>query len=201
MEKREKLYVCWCHIKARCNNPNSKDYKYYGGKGIKMCEEWSQDYLSFKQWALDSGYQEGLEIDRIKNDKDYCPENCRWRTRKEQMNNTTHNHLLTYNGETKTMAQWADEFDMPYGMLKQRINKCQWSVEKALTTPTRKTMSKDKLGEGIKKVGRKHFLTYQGVTKTVAQWEKDLGLYTDKIARYVRKGYSAKDCIELSLKE
>jgi len=78
------LYTTWAAMKRRCNNPNSTQYKYYGGKGIKVCEEW-QDYRQFKAWALSHGYAEGLTIDRIDSGKDYEPENCQWITMRENI--------------------------------------------------------------------------------------------------------------------
>ena len=80
------LYTKWADMKDRCTNPNNRAYKWYGGKGVKVCAEW-QSYPAFKQWALESGYQPGLTIDRRDPDRDYCPENCRWLTHAE---NTRH---------------------------------------------------------------------------------------------------------------
>ena len=75
-----KLYRIWAGIKSRCNNKKSSGYKYYGGKGIIVCQEWQNDFLSFYNWAMENGYEKGLEIDRIENDKGYSPDNCRCTT-------------------------------------------------------------------------------------------------------------------------
>ena len=131
-----RLYGIWLNMKARCTNPNSGNHKDYLDRGIKVCEEW-MDYMSFKEWALSHGYRDDLSIDRVDNDGNYCPENCRWATQSEQMRNTRSNHLLTFNGETKTMVEWSEIYGIPYHTLKARINKYGFSTEEALTIPVR----------------------------------------------------------------
>ena len=84
---KESLYFRWIGIKERCNNPNAYNYKNYGLRGIKVCKEWNDDYLKFRQWALNNGYKENLTIDRINVNGNYEPANCRWTTWKEQNNN------------------------------------------------------------------------------------------------------------------
>lgn len=82
-----KLYHVWANMKQRCLNSRNKRYKDWGGRGITVCKEWLESYDNFKAWALSSGYHEGLSIDRIDNDGDYCPDNCRWATASEQRRN------------------------------------------------------------------------------------------------------------------
>ena len=106
--RNTRLYAIWHGMKQRTLEQTNKAYENYGGRGIEICEEW-KNFEKFKQWALKNGYEDGLTIDREDNNGDYCPENCRWATYKTQANNRSNNVLIEYNGETKTVSQWAEE--------------------------------------------------------------------------------------------
>ena len=121
-------------MKTRCGNPKHHEYHNYGGKGISVCDEWKGSFQAFREWAIESGYADGLTIDRSDNEKNYCPENCRWATYKQQANNKTQNHLVTYNGKTQSIAQWAEELGINRVTLQARINRYGWDIEKAMTT-------------------------------------------------------------------
>lgn len=86
-EKKTRLYRIWHGMKQRCFNPNDKDYEKYGGRGITICDEWKEDFCKFRDWALDNGYSHELSIDRIENDGNYEPNNCRWATQSQQNSN------------------------------------------------------------------------------------------------------------------
>lgn len=131
-ESRTRLYVIWNNMKQRCGNPNSIEYHLYGGRGISVCDEWQSSYEAFRDWALANGYKSGLSIDRKENDGPYCPDNCRWATAREQANNTRRNRLLTYDGETRSIAEWARVIGVKPVTLRSRIDKYHWSVEDAL---------------------------------------------------------------------
>lgn len=132
------LFTVWYDIKRRCYDESRYCYKNYGGRGITMCDEWRDDFKSFYDWAMTHGYNEGLTIDRINNDGNYEPGNCRWATMKSQCNNRRSNKYLTYNNRTQTIAEWADEYGLNQHTLYSRINSYGWSIEKALITPVRK---------------------------------------------------------------
>ena len=129
-----RLYRIWTNMKSRCYNVNFPKYKVYGGKGIKVCNEWLNSFISFKKWALTNGYKDSLTLDRINIQGDYAPENCRWATMKQQENNRTNNHLITYKGVTKTMKQWSEELGIPYNCLQMRLNTYGYSIEEAFTS-------------------------------------------------------------------
>ena len=87
-DSRGRLYCIWINMKQRCGNPNAWEYSAYGGRGISVCDEWLYNFIAFRDWALLNGYEKTLTIDRIDNDKGYCPENCRWIPQSEQYKNT-----------------------------------------------------------------------------------------------------------------
>lgn len=132
----QRLYNIWCGIKDRCYNKNSNAYVYYGYKGVIMCEEWLNDFCAFRDWALQNGYKDSLTIDRIDVNGNYEPLNCRWATMKEQANNRTNSHYLTFEGKTMTISEWAKELNIKQSIVRQRIWK-GWTTDRALTQPVR----------------------------------------------------------------
>lgn len=125
------LYKVWQTMKQRCCNPRCRGYKWYGAKGVKVCEEW-QSVEKFYEWAIQNGYKAGLTIDRIDPSGDYEPANCRWVTMSEQQNNRSDTHLIEYQGKKHTLTEWSKQLNIPRGTLSNRLNMLGWSVERAL---------------------------------------------------------------------
>ena len=128
-------YNSWKCMIRRCKNHNAINYKSYGGRGIKVCQRWQ----TFENFLVDMGKRPSSQhsLDRVDMNGDYCPENCRWATRSEQANNTRRNRFITAFGKTQTMQQWADEIGVSRDTLRYRIDRHNWPVEKALTTPSK----------------------------------------------------------------
>lgn len=114
------LYNKWCSMKERCSNPHNKRYSRYGGRGIKVCDEWL-DFAKFRDWCLSNGYSQGLTIDRINNDGNYEPSNCRFISTSEQNRNYSRNHKITHNGKTLCIADWEKETGINRATLLWRI--------------------------------------------------------------------------------
>lgn len=131
-ESKTRIYIIWSRMIVRCEKDWSSHKKDYKDRGIAVCEEW-HDFFNFKKWALNNNYNEDLSIDRIDNDGNYCPENCRWATPKEQMRNTRRTKNITYKGKTQCIAAWEEELGLPRNVIWSRLNN-NWSIEKALTT-------------------------------------------------------------------
>ncbi|MBQ5655948.1 MAG: hypothetical protein IIV14_00755 [Bacteroidaceae bacterium] len=131
-ETGSRLYWIWHGMKARCLNAKDKRYGDYGGRGIKVCDEWLS-YEGFRDWAMANGYADNLTIDRLEVNGNYEPSNCRWATDVQQSNNKRNNRRITFNGKTQTIKQWADELGVKYNTLYFRIARSGWDVEKALT--------------------------------------------------------------------
>ena len=156
-----RIYECWKDMKKRCYNPKNKRYPDYGARGISVYHEWLGEHgaENFINWAMANGYRDDLTLDRIDVNSDYEPNNCRWATLKEQANNKRQNHLITYNGKTQTVTQWAEELNVNTRTLFSRIDR-GWTDEQILTTP----------------VTHAHYITFDGMTKTLNQWSKYTGV-------------------------
>ncbi|WP_374712976.1 hypothetical protein [Symbiobacterium terraclitae] len=173
-----KLYRIWSSMKHRCLNPADKHYANYGGRGIRICDEWLV-FENFLEWARASGYREGLTIERINNDGNYEPGNCKWVPKPEQSNNTRRSKLVTFRGRTMTLKDWAEELGLPYHLLQVRLTKYGWSVERAFTTPAIPQH-------------RSHvrLIEWQGETKSIAEWARFFGISEKLLYRRLAAGWS-----------
>ena len=118
----------------RCHDPRRKDYPKYGGRGIRVCDEWRSSFDVFEAWALSHGYKDGMTLDRICNNRGYSPGNCRWITKRQQSYNRKTNRLITLNGRTQTLEQWAAEMGIGPDVIKHREAR-GWSITEAILTP------------------------------------------------------------------
>lgn len=109
-----KLWHTYYSMLDRCYDKNNERYEIYGGRGIRVCDDWKNSFTSFSEWALQNGYQDKLTIDRINNNGDYEPSNCRWSTQKEQARNRSSNLMIKLNGELMTLIELSEKMEIPY---------------------------------------------------------------------------------------
>lgn len=183
LTKNSRLYGVWNNMKYRCNSNKGKAYDYYKKKGVKVCEEW-MDFNKFYAWAMENGYDQNAEkgactLDRIDVNGDYCPENCRWITIQEQQRNKTDNHYITAGGETKTMAEWAEEKGLAYNTMSNRVYK-GFDSETAVNMPTDT---------------KRHYIVIDGEKKTVTEWSKISGISVPAIIGRLNKGMDERSAV------
>ena len=167
-----RLYRIWENMKKRCNCVTNSAYPRYGGRGIHVCDEWNNDFVAFETWAMANGYSDKLSIDRIDNNSDYCPENCRWATDKEQSNNRRTTKYLTCRGETHNVAEWSEMTGVPMYEIRFRLYH-GWSVEDAIFTPLKK----------IKRVIRTDLEGNETLYESVRVAAEELGVSRSAISR------------------
>jgi hypothetical protein len=133
------IHRIWCGIKTRVGNPNHKDYQWYGARGVTMCEEWENDFMSFYTWSTNNGWKDGLQIDRKDVNGNYEPSNCRWVTNEVNSKNRRNTNLYTneLTGETLCASDWSKRLGGNQELVKSRIA-YGWSIQRAITEPIRK---------------------------------------------------------------
>lgn len=130
---KHRLYSIWKNMKNRCYNEKYYQYKDWGGRGIVVCDEWKHSFEAFYNWAMNNSYRDDLSIDRIDNDGNYKPSNCRWLTTKEQSYNRRSNVYLTYDGKTQTIMGWAKELNIKHiTIYARRLRHKDWTDEQCL---------------------------------------------------------------------
>lgn len=134
--KRHPLYVIWNGMKNRCKVPSDISYKNYGGRGIKIYSKWDNDFVSFYNWAIENGWSPGLSLERIRVNKNYHPNNCKWVIKKRQWRNKRNTIYINAFGENKCLMDWVEDNRciVPRGILYHRIVNLKWNAEKAITT-------------------------------------------------------------------
>lgn len=133
--RNHRLYRIWANMKSRCFNPNSSRYNRYGGRNISVCKEWRNDFKTFYDWAVCNGYDDSLSIDRIDNNGNYEPDNCRWETNKAQSRNKSSNKTIVLNCERKTLIEWSETYNINVKTIQDRLKR-GWSIQDAITTPS-----------------------------------------------------------------
>lgn len=183
------LYKRWCDIIRRCYNSDFKQYKDYGGRGIEVCEEW-HDVEAFCEWGNSVGLNENnMTIERIDVNGNYCPENCTIADMKQQNNNKRNNRKITYKNETKNLNEWAEILGIDRRLLSNRIDRLNWSVEKAFSTKVTHIKTKEFLE-----------LEYNNKTQQLSDWCKDLNMKYDVIYRRIKNNWSVKKAFETPIK-
>ena len=183
---KTKTWYAWVNMRIRCFNKNGSNYKHYGGRGITVCDRW----MKFENFYADMGDKPvGMSLDRINNDGNYEPGNCRWSTGSTQQNNKRNNHLLFLNGEMRTLAQWSEEFDIDRRVVLYRI-RSGWKAKDALTLPVGASLYQNK-----KCTSR--FIVYGGKEKTVTEWANETGINRSTIFKRLKNGWSSKEVLEI----
>ena len=138
-----RLYRIWRNMKSRCNNPKTPHYEYYGGKGIKVCSEWN-DFINFYNWSIQNGYNDNLTIDRIDNNRNYEPNNCKWSTYKEQNAHLPSLRKIYYNNQYYSIMDIVNMTGLTYKCISARYER-GWSIDEILNTPkiTKLKINKD----------------------------------------------------------
>lgn len=174
-------FSAWARMVSRCEQPSMRNYAYYGGRGIKVCDRWRHSFSAFLE---DMGPKPTRRhsIDRIDFDGDYEPSNCRWATHLEQMANTRRNRMLTAFGETLHMQEWCRRMGIKQQLLWDRLS-TGWPIEKALTTPT-----------GAIKGGTvdRFLVTHNGREQTLREWARDLGVTRKLLHTRLKRGWSVE---------
>lgn len=165
-------YCVWDAMKQRCLNPRQKNYSSYGGRGIKVCERW----LKFDAFIADMGRRPSKRhtLDRIDNDGDYEPGNCRWAMRKVQQRNRRANHVITLHGLSATLVEWSERTGISDKIISARIHNSGWTPEKAVSVPVGK---------------HETLLACNGKTLNVSRWAKEIGVSNSCIEYRLRQGW------------
>lgn len=183
-QSKTRLGQCYYHMKRRCSHdPN------WVKKGISVCEEWANNPQAFFDWALSHGYDDSLTLDRIDANGDYCPENCRWATMRQQANNKTNNHYVTIGGITHTISEWSEISGVAPATISKRIE--NGKPEEELLVP----VGLDYFETNGERKSYKHLVTINGETKTISEWADFCGVSRACICSRLRAGWKGEEII------
>lgn len=178
------FYHTWWSMMQRCYNQKHHNYLRYGKRGIRVCEEW-HDPNRFISWA-ESTYPTSKDkhtLDRIDNDKNYTPDNCRWATAKRQSNNRRNTITYTIDGETKSLSEWCEIYEMPHSVVYSRVHTMNWDVIRALNTPIKRFEERGMLVE------------INGEQKSIKEWSEIYSINRSTVYKRISKGMSPEDAI------
>ena len=216
----KRLRTTYYNMNQRCYNPNAKGYKYYGGKGVIICEEWLRDKNTFYEWAVNNGYTDELSIDRIETEGNYEPSNCRWITMIEQQSNRTNNVFVEVDGEAKTIAQWSQETGISAIAIKNRVEQGkdmlddyshinieingeiktlkELSEESGILYSTLAQRYRDQwnINDLINPLKETQYIEINGEIHTITEWSNISGLPRDTILKRVSYGWKNEDLLK-----
>ena len=180
----KRIYSIYDGMRKRCYNKNKDNYKHYGGRGITICDEWLNDFMTFYNWAINNGYQDNLTIDRIDNDGNYEPWNCRWATNEEQVYNKSDTVYITIDDKTKTILEWSRISGLSYSVLWQRYNSLGLKTKEELFKPLKVIVKV--IHNGIEKT-LSQLSKETGIDPRTLHWRNKQGLKDDELTKPVGK--------------
>jgi hypothetical protein len=184
--KRAMIYDIWSAIKKRCYKAENKSYKYYGGRGIKMCDEWLLSFENFYDWSLDKRYKEGLSIERKDVNGNYEPSNCEWIPKNEQAKNQRSNHNITIKGVTNTISEWSRISGVSRLTIHSRISR-GYKGEELLQPP-------------IQNKKETEYFTYNNREMTLRQIGELVGCTKNALRKHVNSGLTLEQSVEKVLR-
>lgn len=180
---KTRLYRIWCKMKERCYNEKNIKYKDYGGRGIKICEDWLSDFAKFYDWSVNNGYNDELTLDRIDFNGNYEPKNCHWATQQEQQNNRRDNVHINVNGKDFTISQLAKLIKSKPASVAYRL-KHGWSIDDIINKPFENT--------------KERLITFNGKSQSINAWARETGISKITIRnRLNRYGWSIKETLTI----
>lgn len=180
--RNTRLYNIWNGMKIRCYDKNNHNYSKYGKRGIEVCDEWRNSFVSFYEWSMNNGYDEELTLDRIDVSGSYNPSNCRWTTQKKQQNNRSNNKIIEYQGKKYTISELTDAYGIKYNLVASRIRK-GWDVDRIINTPKNPNLK---------------FITFNNETHTLIEWSFITGIERRTISQRLKYGWSVEKALTVS---